>query len=59
MNETRDMTLGTNKPPLTGDIIVKKKRSHDLAYLVIILAILFGTFLFAMMVVNNLLRTIG
>ena len=41
-----------------GSPIVKKKRSHDLAYLLIILAALFGTFLFVMVMVNSLLQTI-
>ena len=36
----------------------KKKRSHDLAYLLILLTILFGTFLFVTVYVNALLRGI-
>lgn len=36
----------------------KKKRSHDLAYLLILLTILFGTFLFVTVYVNYLLRGI-
>ncbi len=47
------------KPPQSGDITLRKKKNHDIAYLVIILAILFATFLFAMMVVNSMLRTFG
>lgn len=36
----------------------KKKRSHDPAYLLILLTILFGTFLFVTVYVNYLLRGI-
>lgn len=36
----------------------KKKRSHDLAYLIIMMTILFGTFLFVTFYVNYLLRGI-
>lgn len=36
----------------------RKKRSHDLAYLLILLTILFGTFLFVTVYVNVLLRGI-
>jgi len=36
----------------------KKKRNHDLAYLLILLAILLGTFLFVTVAVNTLLRSI-
>lgn len=36
----------------------KKKRSHDLTYLIILLAFLFGTFLFVTVYVNYLLRGI-
>ncbi len=52
-------TFGTKNPPVVGDVTLKKKRSHDLAYLLIILAVLFGTFLFAMIVVNSVLRNAG
>ena len=48
-----------SKPPMVGDITLRKKKSHDLAYLLIILAILFATFLFAMVVVNSMLQKIG
>jgi hypothetical protein len=36
----------------------KKKRSHDLAYFIILLTILFGTFVFVSVYVNYLLRGI-
>jgi hypothetical protein len=36
----------------------KKKRNHDVAYLLILLAILLGTFLLATVAVNTLLRRI-
>jgi hypothetical protein len=36
----------------------KKKRNHDAAYLLILLAILLGTFLFVIVAVNTLLRNI-
>jgi hypothetical protein len=36
----------------------KKKRSHDVAYLLILLSFLLGTFLFVMVAVNTLLRNI-
>jgi hypothetical protein len=36
----------------------KKKRNHDVAYLLILLAILLGTFLFLTVAVNALLRRI-
>ena len=36
----------------------KRKRNHDLAYLIILLTILFGTFLFVTVYVNALLRGI-
>jgi hypothetical protein len=36
----------------------KKKRSHDVAYLLILLSVLLGTFLFVMVAVNTLLRNI-
>jgi len=36
----------------------KKKRNHDVAYLLILLAILLGTFLFVTVAVNTLLRII-
>ena len=58
MTEINGLMNGSSKPPVMGDPTVKKKKSHDLAYLVIILAILFGAFLFVMTVVNNLLSSI-
>ena len=36
----------------------KKKRNHDVAYLIIILAMLIGTFLFVAVAVNLLLRSL-
>jgi hypothetical protein len=36
----------------------RKKRSHDLAYFIILLTILFGTFIFVSVYVNYLLRGI-
>ena len=36
----------------------KKKRSHDVAYLIIILAMLIGAFLFVTVAVNLLLRSL-
>ncbi len=42
-----------------NDMSNKKKRSHDVAYLIILLTILFVTFAFAMVVVNSLLRNFG
>ncbi len=36
----------------------KKKRNHDIAYLIIILAMLIGTFLFVAVAVNMLLRSL-
>ena len=36
----------------------KKKRNHDMVYLLILLAILLGTFLFVTVAVNTLLRRI-
>ena len=59
MSASSNLGLGTKNPPLSGDIALKKKKSHDLAYLVIILALLFGTFLFAMFIVNSMLHNIG
>ncbi len=40
-------------------VSLKKKKSHDVAYLIILLTILFATFVFAVVVVNSLLRNIG
>ncbi len=59
MSELSVPIFGTKNPPVVGDIALKKKRSHDLAYLLVILALLFGTFLFATFVVNNMLRNLG
>ncbi len=36
----------------------KKKRNHDLAYLIILMTILLGTFIFVTVYVNYLLRGI-
>jgi predicted nucleic acid-binding Zn ribbon protein len=36
----------------------KKKRNHDMAYLLILLVILLGTFLFVTVAINLLLRNI-
>ena len=36
----------------------KKKRSHDLAYLIMLLTLLFGTLIFVTIYVNALLRGI-
>ena len=36
----------------------KKKRNHDVAYLIIILAMLIGTFLFVTVAVNLFLRSL-
>ncbi len=36
----------------------KKKRNHDVTYVLILLAILLGTFLFVTVAVNTLLRSI-
>jgi hypothetical protein len=47
------MSIVKNEP------LVKKKRSHDLAYLLIILAVLFAAFLFTVVVVDSMLRNIG
>jgi len=58
MSAFSNLELRAKSPPLVGDIALKKK-SHDLAYAVIILAVLFGAFLFAMIVVNSMLRNIG
>ena len=43
----------------SNDFTVKKKRSHDVAYLIILLTVLIATFIFAATVVNNLFRSIG
>ena len=59
MNDSMASMTGISKPPVIEDITLKKKKSHDLAYLLIILAILFTTFLFAMVVVNSMLQKIG
>ena len=36
----------------------KKKRNHDVAYLLIMLGLFFGAFIFVMLTVNYLLRSI-
>jgi len=59
MSAFSNLALRAKNPPLVGDVALKKKKSHDMAYLVIILALLFGTFLFAMFVVNSMLSKIG
>jgi hypothetical protein len=59
MSETADLSNGNKNPPIIGDLGLKRKKSHDLAYLLIILAVLFGTFLFVMVIVNSMLRNIG
>ena len=59
MSAFSNLALRAKNPPQRGDIALKKKKSHDMAYLVIILALLFGTFLFAMFVVNSMLSKIG
>ncbi len=59
MSAFSNQGLEAKNPPLVGDVALKKKKSHDMAYLVIILALLFGAFLFAMFVVNSMLSKIG
>ncbi len=59
MSKSIAVSAGTTPAPAKGDIALRKKKSHDLAYLLIILAVLFGAFLFTMIVVNSMLRNIG
>ena len=59
MSELSVPIYGTKNPPVVGDVALKKKRSHDLAYVLIILALLFGTFLFVMILVNSMLSNAG
>ncbi len=59
MSELSVPIFGTKNPPVVGDVALKKKRSHDLAYVLIILALLFGTFLFVMILVNSMLSNAG
>ena len=41
------------------DVAFEKKRSHDVAWLIILLAILFGCFVLFTVFVKNLLRNFG
>ncbi len=59
MSELSVPIFGTKNPPVVGDVALKKKRSHDLAYVLIILGLLFGTFLFVMILVNSMLSNAG
>ena len=49
--------LDDMEPPF--EVPFKKKRNHDVAYLIIMLTILFAVFFFAITIVNNLFRSIG
>ncbi len=51
--------MGGERRLTKNDMSRKKKRSYDVAYLIILLTILFVTFAFAMVVVNSLLRNFG
>ena len=59
MSELSVPIFGNKNPPVLGGVALKKKRTHDLAYLLIILSLLFGTFLFVMIFVNSILSNAG
>jgi len=59
MSQSIAVSALTIPAPGKGDVALRKKKGHDLAYLLIILAVLFGAFLFTMIVVNSMLGNFG